>query len=605
MHGGGGWHSRYGGLDSSDISRANIDLRHIPRLWEFVRPHIWTMTFAMVLVAGISATGLVGPILVRRAIDIYIPSRNYQGLVTTVMLYVAAYSGIAVMRYLQTYIMSAAGQRMLYSIRRKLFVHLQDLGLDFYDRFEAGRIMSRVTNDVDALNQLISSGILNLLSDLVTILGILYVMFSMSPRLALISCVTIPLLVVLVLFMQKRMTRAYHRVRRRLADVNANLQESISGMKIVQAFSREEVNAQRFDETNSRNMQANMEAAVLHSLFFPLVELIGSMGTAAVLYYGGLRISWGDPTVTIGTLVAFINYVTRFFWPIRDMSDLYNLVLAAGVSSVRVFEILDTKPNVEDRPGAIEIPDVRGEVRFEHVTFGYDPALPVLHDINLEARPGETIALVGPTGAGKSSIINLLLRLYDVDEGRITVDGHDIRDLTIESLRSRMGVVLQDTFIFSGTIRENIRYGRLDATDEEVEEAARIVGADRFIERFPEGYDTEVHERGARLSVGQRQLLAFARALLADPRILILDEATSSVDAYTEYMIQQALERLLEGRTAFVIAHRLSTIRNADRIYVIDDGRVVEEGTHEELLARGGRYASLYEKQFTAAEGVS
>jgi len=332
-----------------------------------------------------------------------------------------------------------------------------------------------------------------------------------------------------------------------------------------------------------------------------MVDIISAFGSALIVYYGGLRMAWNDPTVTVGTIVAFLNYMTRFFWPIRNLTEVYNLILQAGVSSERVFEILDTEPNVKDKQGAIELGKVQGHVKFNNVVFGYEPGLPVLHGISLEARPNETIALVGPTGAGKSSIINLLCRFYDVDEGEILVDGIDIRDVTVESLRRNMGIVLQDTFIFSGTVRDNIRYGRLDATDEEVERAAKIVGAHDFIMRLPDGYDTEVRERGSRLSVGRRQLLSFARALLADPRILILDEATSSVDAYTEYLIQKALEKLFEGRTSIVIAHRLSTIRNADRIYVIQDGRVAEVGNHEELMAKGGLYKSLYEKQFAGA----
>lgn len=324
--------------------------------------------------------------------------------------------------------------------------------------------------------------------------------------------------------------------------------------------------------------------------------------------------SWGDPAITIGTISAFLNYMTRFFWPIRNLVDMYNVVLQAGVSAERIFEVLETEPNVKDKEGAIELKDIEGHVKLEDVVFGYDPDHPVLHGVSLEALPKETIALVGPTGAGKSSIINLICRFYDVQEGRVLIDDIDVRDVTIESLRRNMGIVLQDTFIFSGTIRENIRYGRLDATDEEVEEAAKIVGAHDFIINLPDGYDTEVRERGSRLSVGQRQLLSFARAILADPRILILDEATSSVDAYTEYLIQKALVKLFEGRTSVVIAHRLSTVRNADRIYVIESGKVKEVGNHDELVALGGMYKSLYEKQFTDviaaengddAEGVS
>ncbi|HHY35147.1 MAG TPA: ABC transporter ATP-binding protein [Firmicutes bacterium] len=587
------------GLDTGDLSLKDVQFKHMGRLKEFVKPYAGYLILAMCLVVAITVLGLIGPLLTRQALDIYIPAHDWDGLNRIILVYVLIQASIAVLRYSQTYIMSWTGQRILFLMRRRMFVHLQDLGLDFYDRMQAGRIMSRLTSDIDALNELITGGVINLLSDVLSLVGIMYIMLRVNYRLALVSFITLPLLFVTVWSLRFRMTRAYHKVRRRIADVNANLQESISGMRIVQAFSREDVNMDRFSETNMRNFQANMEAQTLHALFFPLVEVIGAIGTATVVYYGGLRMSWGDAAITVGTLWAFLQYVTRFFWPVRELSEIYNLILQGAVSAERVFEVLDWEPNVKDRPGAIWLSDVAGRVEFKNVTFEYQKDLPVLHDVNLEARPGETIALVGPTGAGKSTIISLLCRFYDVTSGAVLIDGVDIRDIAIASLRKHMGIVLQDTFIFSGTIMENIRYGKLDATDEEVKEAARLVGADEFISRMPDGYQTQVGERGSRLSVGQRQLLAFARALLADPRILILDEATSSVDSYTELLIQKALERLLKGRTSFVIAHRLSTIRNADRIYVIDGGRVVQTGTHEELLAQGGLYKDLYEKQFS------
>lgn len=592
---------RFRGLDVGNIELKDVNFSHLPKLKRFVKPFRWYLLLALALAVAISLLSTVGPLLVRRAIDVDIPSGDFSQLSKTALTYLGIMFLIEVLSVSQRYVMSWTGQHMLYSMRRALFSHLQDLGLDFYDKLQAGRIMSRVTSDVESLNQLISSGVLGLLTDLVTLVAIMAIMIQMNLKLALATLTVVPLLFLVVWTLRTRMTRAYHLVRRRIADIAANLQESISGMKIVQAFSREELNAEKFSDTNYESFQAQLEAARLHALFHPMVDIISAFGSALIVYYGGLRMAWNDPTVTVGTIVAFLNYMTRFFWPIRNLTEVYNLILQAGVSSERVFEILDTEPNVKDKQGASELGKVQGHVKFNNVVFGYEPGLPVLHGISLEARPNETIALVGPTGAGKSSIINLLCRFYDVDEGEILVDGIDIRDVTVESLRRNMGIVLQDTFIFSGTVRDNIRYGRLDATDEEVERAAKIVGAHDFIMRLPDGYDTEVRERGSRLSVGQRQLLSFARALLADPRILILDEATSSVDAYTEYLIQKALEKLFEGRTSIVIAHRLSTIRNADRIYVIQDGRVAEVGNHEELMAKGGLYKSLYEKQFAGA----
>jgi len=587
------------GLDTGDLSLRDIEFKHMGRLREFIKPYAGYLILAISIVVAVTVLGLLGPLLTKQALDIYVPARDWNGLNRIILIYVLIQASIAVLRYFQTYVMSWTGQRILFLMRRRMFVHLQDLGLDFYDRMQAGRIMSRLTSDIDALNELITGGVITLLGDVLSLVGIMYIMLRVNLKLALVSFITLPLLFVTVWSLRFRMTRAYHKVRRRIADVNANLQESISGMKIVQAFSREDVNMGRFSETNMRNFQANMEAQTLHAIFFPLVEVIGAIGTATVVYYGGLRMSWGDTAITVGTLWAFLQYVTKFFLPVREMSEIYNLVLQAAVSAERVFEVLDWQPNVTDRPGAIRLPDVAGRVEFKNVTFEYQKDLPVLHDVNLKAEPGETIALVGPTGAGKSTIINLLCRFYDVTRGAILIDGIDIRDIAIASLRKHMGIVLQDTFIFSGTITENIRYGKLEATDDEVKQAARLVGAEDFILRMPDGYETQVGERASRLSVGQRQLLAFARALLADPRILILDEATSSVDSYTELLIQRALERLLKGRTSFVIAHRLSTIRNADRIYVIDGGRVIQSGTHEELMAQEGLYRDLYEKQFT------
>jgi ATP-binding cassette subfamily B multidrug efflux pump len=613
MHGGGGMHHHHHHFDQGAVSLKDLDTKVLTRLWRYMAPYKWHIFAAALLMVIVSLSGLAGPYLLKVAIDEYITRGDLAGLDLIALIYVGVFLMNWAGQYWQQYIISWAGQNIIFSLRRDLFAHLQRLGLRFYDRLEAGRIMSRVTNDVDSLNHLLTSGLVGLISDFFTIFGIVLIMLRMHLGLAVVSFVTIPLLLLISVWFQSRMRLAYHNVRRRIADVNANLQESISGIRVSQAFTREDVNAQRFDSTNQENMYANLQAASLLSAFFPMVEAIGAVGTAAVLWYGGLRIAHAvgagagaavgaDGALTIGVLVAFLGYVTRFFMPIRELTQLYSQFLSATVSTERIFEFLDAVPDIADRPGTVVLPPIRGRVCLEDVSFAYVEGQDVLHGVDIVAEPGQTIALVGPTGAGKSTVINLLARFYDVTGGKVTIDGHDVRDVTVESLRSQLGIVLQDTFLFSGTIRDNIRYGRPDASDEEVLRVAMAVNAHPFISRMPEGYDTQVQERGSKISVGQRQLVSFARALLAQPRILILDEATSSVDAYTELLIQKALDRMLEGRTSFIIAHRLSTIRDADRIYVLDGGRVVEVGTHDELLARGGMYYELYAKQFAGYE---
>lgn len=462
--------------------------------------------------------------------------------------------------------------------------------------------MSRVMNDVETLNEFLTSGVEIAIGDIFILVGIVIMMLILNAQLAMVTFTVIPILLVGTILLGEKVREAYRLTRKKISGVTANLAESISGMRVVQSFSREMANAQQFDRVNVENLQANIQAARVSALFFPIVDVLGSIGTCLVIWFGGTSVMSGS--LTLGVLVAFMAYVTRFFMPIREISMLYNNVQSALAATERITEILDAKSEVEEAKDAVELPRVKGEIRFNNVSFGYATDNLVLNNIGLEIKENQRIALVGPTGAGKTSLASLVARFYDPQEGSITVDGFDVRKVSLKSLRSQMGIVLQDPLLFSGTIRENIAYGRPDAPEPEIVEAAKAVGAHDFIMNFAQGYDTVVGERGIRLSMGQRQLISFARALLADPRILILDEATSSVDAYTELLIQNALKKLLEKRTTLIIAHRLSTVRSADRIVVVDNGRIVDTGTHEELMRREGLYRKLFEMQFKPIEAV-
>jgi len=593
-----------GMLGSDDATKplSELDPRLFVRLWGYIRHYLGKTVISIVCMLLTSATSLIAPTLLRYAIDYGMLKQNMQVINQMVLIYIVAYAGNWFFTYWQTYLMSKVGQDIIFDIRQDLFVKLQKLGLQFYDKWQAGRIMSRLTNDIDALHQLVTSGLTNIINDIFTLVTIIIIMLTMNWRLALITFLTVPIILLTTLYFTRKMRAAYFVVRRTIADVNANLQESISGIKVTQSFTREDQNADRFDAVNESNFQASMLAAVLHSAFFPIVELIGALGTALVLGFGGVFIVRNVGGMTVGTVSAFLVYVTRFFHPIRDLSNVLNTIQSAGVSLERIFEYMDEVPDVQNVENAITLKPIIGEVEYRNVDFSYTPGQQVLYDINFKIPKGDTVAFVGATGAGKSSIINLLCRFYDPQAGAIYIDGQDIKEVTLHSLRSQLGIVLQDTFIFSGTVRDNIRYGKPEATSEEVIEAAKAVNAHDFIMRLPDGYDTQVQERGSRLSVGQRQLISFARTLLADPAILILDEATSSVDAYTELLIQKALDRLLTGRTALVIAHRLSTIRNADCIYTLDKGHIMEAGSHHELLQQNGVYRKLYELQFKDQE---
>jgi ABC-type multidrug transport system fused ATPase/permease subunit len=569
--------------------------RKLSGLVQLLRPYRSRVIAMFVALALATAASLAPAPLAKLAIDQGISQRD----IATLDLVVAAFLVSALVLWgasaLQTYLVGWVGQRALQDLRVRVFGHLQTLSIGFHSRRRAGVLVSRITNDVQALDQLVSDGVVTLFQSSLTLIGTVAILVWLDVRLALVTFLVLPVLLAASLAYRIASTEAYRITREKIAWITSYLQETLSGVRLVRAFGQEPRHRRRFAELNEENRSANMRTVNLNAAYFPSVEFMSALATVGILLYGGYQAIAGD--VTIGVLVAFVAALNNFFDPIQQLSQLYTTYQAGMAALDKIFELLDESPDLVDRRGALRLGRLDGRLDFEGVSFRYgegEDAVWALRDVDLDVPAGQTVALVGATGAGKSTLAKLVARFYDPTEGRVLVDGHDLRDVRAASLRSQLGVVPQEGFLFSGTVRENIAFGRPDATDEEIAAAARAVGADEFVARLEGGYDAEVGERGSQLSAGQRQLVAFARALIADPRILILDEATSNVDIHTEARIEAALRRLLAGRTAIVIAHRLSTIRRAGRIVVLDQGRVIEQGTHDELLEAGGAYSRLY-----------
>jgi ATP-binding cassette subfamily B protein len=572
---------------------APIDRKVLRRLLSYIKPYKVTALAALLLMALSSLTTLAGPFIIKLAIDTAIGTGDLQRLNLLVALFLLSHLLNWGTSFGQQYLMAIVGHNAIYGLRKQLFEHLQRMPFRYFDKQPTGKVMSRVTNDTEALTEMISGGISHIVGDSLLLVGIIVIMLRENLVLALFTFLTLPLLFVTATYFRNRVLFAYRTVREKIADVNTNLQESISGVRITQSFTREAANADRFDRINQENYEANMHAISLFSIFLPFIDVISAIGTAIVLWYGGGQVV--QALIPIGTLYLFLDYTARFYAPIRDLSQVYNSLQSALAAAEKIFGILDAKPEKDDMD-AYELHHVDGHLQFEDVRFAYEEDQEVLDGISFELRAGQTLAVVGPTGAGKTTLVNLLCRFYNASSGRILLDGHDITQVTLHSLRRQVGLVLQDTFLFNGTIKENILYGNPQATTEQMEAAAKAVHAHQFIMALPQGYDTVVQERGTILSAGQRQLIAFARALLRDPAILILDEATASVDTRTEAQIQDALKTLLEGRTSIIIAHRLSTVEYTDRIIVLEEGKIIQEGSHRELACTPGLYRELLQK---------
>jgi ATP-binding cassette subfamily B protein len=588
-HIGGGHHQS--AFDEDEILGKVYDSQVIKRLFKYLAPFKSWLSLGVGGMVLRSLATLATPYIVAVATDRFIQTGNLGGLNLITIIFLAAALLLWGGQYIENLFLSFTGQGILFKLRTQMFEHLQQLPLSFFDRTKVGKLMSRVQNDVQQLQELVTSGFLTIVTSALTLVGIAIIMITMNAQLALLTLTVVPMLGIVIFIWQKYARRAFTKVRRAIAVVNAQLQEGISGVRVTQSMSREEVNFEQFDMVNKAHLNANIDATKLRALMMPTVEILNAVAYSLVIVFGGYQVLAGE--MGVGVLLGFLLYIQRFFYPVLELTIQYTELQRAMASGTRIFELLDVEPDIEDSPQAMELPPVKGKIEFHQVRFAYKPGAEVLHDINLTIDPGERVAIVGRTGAGKSSLVNLTTRFYETDMGKVTIDDHDVRSVTQQSLRHQIGIIPQDPFLFSGSIEDNIRYGRTEATRDEVIKAAQTVGAHEFITHLEHGYNTSVGERGGNLSAGQRQFICLARAILTNPPILILDEATSNVDTHAERLMQKSLNRLTRGRTCLIIAHRLSTVTNADRIIVLKEGRITETGSHQELVAKRGLYYQM------------
>ncbi|NLK29071.1 MAG: ABC transporter ATP-binding protein [Clostridiales bacterium] len=568
----------------------------LTRLFRYLLAYKGPIVSVIIIMLLTVAISIINPLILERAVDVHIANNDFERLLKLGMFAVSINIIFVILVKLRMYLMAKISNHVLLTIRQELYSHIQKLSFNFFDSRPTGKILARIIGDVNSLKDVLSNSVTTLIPDFVTILAVVTIMIAKNWRLAMASLISLPIMALGMWYIETRSHRRWQIHRKKSSNLNAFIHEDLSGMRIIQSFTAEDETEEDFDQLLKEHRDSFMHAVILNDAFGSVIDISWGIGIIC-MYYTAIKIlRIGSDNV--GTLIAFATYISMFWRPIMNLSNFYNQLITNISGAERIFDIMDTKPDITDSETVIELPEIKGEVVFDHVSFSYDEDTKVLNDVSFRINAGETIALVGPTGAGKTTIVNLISRFYDIQEGTITIDGYDVKDVSIESLRKQMGIMTQDNFLFSGTIKDNIRYGKLDATDEEIIAAAKAVNAHDFIMKMEKGYDTELKERGAGLSIGQRQLLAFARTMVSMPKILILDEATSSIDTHTELLVQQGIEALLKGRTSFVIAHRLSTIRKADRIFVIDDGKIKEEGSSDELLAKKGLYYNLYMAQF-------